>query len=344
MPVRVVVANDYDQMSEVAFELLHADLKAQLAIKDRYVLGLATGTSPVGLYKHFQYAANQWRIDPRRIRTFNLDEYVGLPGDNAQARTLHPASYSYFMTTELFGLLSRPFASIDLPLGCVIDQDELRSELRAHPDDWRERGGDSGRAIVISRKAHSSYLRWVRSEILDAYDRKIRAAGGIDLQVIGVGGRGHVAFHESGIPWSMSSTLLVRLDDNTVVNAVADGYFPSAQQVPRFATSMSAKQVFRARTVLLLAAGSRKVTPIMRSLLEPPSADVPISYGQQYAAAGGNLVYVVDYVVGKELIKHRRQLKERGVQILDRHRRGAKLRVADILFYRDIAGGCYRNR
>ena len=69
------------------------------------MLGLATGNSPTGLYKHLAEAFNEGRIDAGRVRSFNLDEYVGLPGENAQQRCLHRESYSYFMIQQLFGLL-----------------------------------------------------------------------------------------------------------------------------------------------------------------------------------------------------------------------------------------------
>jgi glucosamine-6-phosphate deaminase len=92
--------------------------------------------------------------------------------------------------------------------------------------------GCGKRQIRIKAKPESEYLGWIRNAVLDAYARKIKKAGGIDLQIIGVGGRGHVAFHESGIPFKGSSVMLVRLDDNTVANAVADGHFLSEKQLP----------------------------------------------------------------------------------------------------------------
>jgi glucosamine-6-phosphate deaminase len=344
MPIKVVVASDYDHMSELAFDVLHSRIETTLNEKDEFVLGLATGNSPVGLYKQFQCAANQGKFDCRRIRSFNLDEYVGLPGDDPQERTLHPASYSYFMMAELFGPLTQKFRKTQLPAGNLIDQRKLRAELQNHPGDWTERGGDSGRAVVIKRKAKSDYLRWIRSHVLDGYGEKIRAAGGVDLQVIGVGGRGHVAFHEAGIPFSVSGTMLVKLDENTIFNAVADGHFPSPDDVPRFAVSMSVKQVFRAKHVLCVASGRRKVAPVVESLLGPLSVCMPLSYGKKYADEGGNLTLVVDKVVGEGLLERKKELKQQQVEIIDRRRGKAKLRVADILLYRDVEKGCYRCR
>ena len=89
MPFTIYVTRDFDQMSTVAAGIVEADIKEKQAGNKEYVLGLATGNSPTGLYKHLAKAFNAGRIDARRIRSFNLDEYVGLPGENAQQRALH---------------------------------------------------------------------------------------------------------------------------------------------------------------------------------------------------------------------------------------------------------------
>jgi len=184
------------------------------------------------------------------------------------------------MIQELFGLLRTKFGETNVPWGCLIDQDRLVRELEANPGDWQEQGADKGKALVIRRDAASDYLRWVRTEILIAYEQKIQRAGGIDLHVIGVGGRGHVAFHETGIPFARNRMLLVKLDDNTVENAVADGHFARKADSPRHAISMGAELVYEAKCVVLLASGKRKAEPVATSLLEDPTDAVPISHGQ----------------------------------------------------------------
>jgi glucosamine-6-phosphate deaminase len=126
-----------------------------------------------------------------------------------------------------------------------------------------------------------------------------------------------VAFHESGIPFKGSKVMLVKLDDNTVANAVADGHFASKKESPRYAVSMGAELVYQARTVVLLASGERKIEPVAESLLGDPTPDIPISYGQKYAEKGGNMVYVVDKIVGKELIANKKALKQKGIKIQD---------------------------
>ncbi len=315
MSIRVYITDNFERMSDTAAEIVVQELTGLLARKDEAVLGLATGNSPTGIYKRLAAAANAGAFDSTRVRSFNLDEYVGLPGENAQQRLLHPESYSYFMIRELFGLLKRPFAETSVPYGSLIDQVRMAQELDAHPADWRELGDDAGRSIVIDPHAASEYLAWIRNEVLHGYERKIARAGGIDLQIIGVGGKGHVAFHESGIPFEGSRVLLVKLDDNTVTNAVIDGHFRAKEDSPHYATSMGAELVYEARTVLLVASGQRKAGPVARSLTEDPTPHVPISYGQTYARRGGNLIYVLDKAAAQDLLGHEDALARRGVVV-----------------------------
>jgi len=315
MPIAVLITHDFEHMSEVAADIVKKNIVQTIRKKREFVLGLATGNSPTGLYKRLAKAANEGAFDSGRIRSFNLDEYAGLPGENIQQRVMHPESYCYFMIQEFFGLLQKKFIETSVPYGTLIDQKQLIEELKAYPEDWEELGREAGRSIVIKAKPASKYLAWIKTTILDGYRRKIRRAGGIDLQVIGVGGRGHVAFHESGIPFKNSQVLLVKLDDNTIANAVSDGHFTSKKEAPHYAVSMGAELVYQAGTVILLANGERKVRSVAESLLEEVTPDVPISYGQVYAKRGGNLVYVLDKIAARELLTHKDVLKERKIEI-----------------------------
>lgn len=315
MSITVYVTDDFEHLSQVGADIVKARIISTLKQKDEMVLGLATGNSPTGLYRHLALAANAGELDSSRIRSFNLDEYVGLPGENAQERILHRESYCNFMISMLFSRLERKFRATSLPCGNLIDQPQLVRELEAHPQDWYEEGSAAGRSIVIAPGAVSPYLAWVREEILEGYARKIQQAGGIDLQIIGVGGLGHVAFHEAGIPFQDSRMLLVKLDDNTVANAVADGHFASLAESPCYAVSMGAELVYQAKSVLLLANGERKVEAVTRSLLGEPTPEVPISYGQIYSAGGGELIYVIDKVAARELLGCRPALEKKGVEV-----------------------------
>jgi glucosamine-6-phosphate deaminase len=315
MPITVLITNDFDHMSEVATDIVKENIVRTLRQKREFVLGLATGNSPTGLYKRLAKVANEGVFDSGRIRSFNLDEYVGLPGENIQQRAMHPESYCYFMIQEFFGLLKKKFIETSVPYGTLIDQKQLTKELKAHPKDWEELGKEAGKSIVIKAKPTSKYLAWIKTTILDGYRQKIRRAGGIDLQVIGVGGRGHVAFHESGIPFKNGQVLLVKLDDNTIADAVADGHFMSKKEAPHYAVSMGAELVYQAKTVILLANEERKVGPVAESLLGEVTPDVPISYGQVYAKRGGHLVYVLDKIAARELLTSKDMLKEKKIEI-----------------------------
>jgi len=317
MPIKVIVTDNFEKMSIVAAEIAKENIIQVLRKQNEFVLGLATGNSPIGLYKHLAEAANTGEFDNNRIRSFNLDEYIGLPGENPQQRVLHHESYCYFMIQEFFGLLTGKFKETSVPYGCLIDQDQLMHELKANPEDWHQVGADAGSSIVIKSKPASEYLAWIYKEILEGYYQKIRKAGGIDLQIIGVGGRGHVAFHESGIPFEGSNVMLVKLDDDTVANAVADGHFTSEKDCPRYAVSMGAELVYQAKMVILLASGRRKVKSVADSLLGDSTPDIPISYGQAYAKNGGNMIYVVDKVVGQELLANENALKQKDIKIED---------------------------
>ncbi|MDO9528631.1 MAG: 6-phosphogluconolactonase [Syntrophales bacterium] len=317
MPFKVIITSDFDHMSEVAAQIVIDNIKKTLDMKDKFVLGLATGNSPTGLYKHLARAANGGEFDSSKIESFNLDEYVGLPGENAQQRALHPESYSFFMVQELFGLIQKKFKETNVPWGTLIDQEKLEAELKAHPGDWQEQGVDKGKAIVINKDARSEYLRWIRSEILNAYGAKIRQKGGIDLHIVGVGGKGHVAFHESGIPFENNEMLLVKLDDNTVENSVEDGHFASKEESPWYAISMGAALVYQAKTVVLLANGSRKSESVAASLLNDPNPLIPISYGQIFAKNEGEMIYVIDKAAAEHVLENVNDITDRGIEIDD---------------------------
>ena len=317
MSFKIYVTRDFDHMSSIAAEIVAKDIAEKQAAKNEYVLGLATGNSPTGLYKKLAAAFNDGVIDASRVRSFNLDEYVGLPGENAQQRALHPESYSYFMIQELFGLLRTKFAETNVPWGTLIDQDELIAALEAETGAYELQGTDKGKAIVIGADADGA-LGWIKREVLDAYEQKIARFGGIDLHIVGVGGRGHVAFHESGIPFEDNRVLLVRLDDNTVENAVADGHFAAVEDSPRYAISMGAELVYQARTVVLVANGARKTGPVAESVLGEVTCDVPISYGQSFVAGGGDLVYVLDEEAAAELLDRRDEVAAKGFELIDK--------------------------
>jgi len=315
MPIKVYIAKDFNLMSKTAANLVKERIINTLKKKPEMVIGLATGNSPTGLYKYLAESANKNEFDSKKIRSFNLDEYVGLPGDNVQQRVVHPESYCYFMIQNFFSMLENKFIETNVPFGSLIDQKNLAKELKDHPDDYELKGTDKGKSVEIKADAKSEYLSWIRDEILKCYEKKIKKFGGIDIQIIGAGGRGHVAFHEAGIPFKKSNVLLVKLDKNTIENAVKDGHFSSANESPNYAISMGAELVYKANMVILLANGARKTESIAKSLLEEPTPEVPISYGQIYSKNGGELVYVIDKIAGKDLMNNKGKLAEKGIEL-----------------------------
>ena len=317
MPFTVIITKDFAHMSEEAGKIVLKELKSfkPTRQKPKYVLGLATGNSPTGLYQYL--ADNQEKFDAANVISFNLDEYIGLPGENSQLRALHPESYSYFMIQQLFGKLQKTFARTYVPFGTLICQTALIDALKKNKGDFEMKGTGKGKAVVIKASAKNAYLKYIKKEILDAYEKAIKYAGGIDLHIVGVGGRGHVAFHESGIPLNLRM-LLVKLDDNTIRNAVKDGHFPSFKDSPNYAISMGAGLVYKAKTVLLVASGERKTAPVAESLLGPVTSDVPISYGQKFAAAGGNMIYVIDAIAAEGIAGKEAELKKKGIKVIDK--------------------------
>ncbi|NMD39488.1 MAG: 6-phosphogluconolactonase, partial [Deltaproteobacteria bacterium] len=125
MGIQIIVTRDFAAMSEAAAAIAKKKILEALRRKGEAVLGLATGNSPTGLYKHLARAANRGEFDSARCRSFNLDEYVGLPGDNAQQRVMHPESYAFFMIQELFSLLKNKFTETCVPYGSLLQQIRL---------------------------------------------------------------------------------------------------------------------------------------------------------------------------------------------------------------------------
>ncbi len=316
-PIRVLVTRDFEQMSDVAAEAIGRRIEQLERQKEEVVLGLATGNSPVGVYARLAVSANRRRLDSSRWRTFNLDEYIGLGEAAATGSAPHPRSFRAFMESHFFDQLERRPRATFLPAGERIDARRMALELERYPTSWKALGSSSGRAIVIGCETASRYLQWIRQEILEDYAHRISEAGGIDLQVLGVGGRGHVAFHEAGIPFELGGLLLVELDEVTREHAVTDGYFTSLERCPRYALTMSIRLVFQAREVIVLASGARKTRAITRSLLDDPATQIPMSYARLYAQAGGAATFVLDEIAARGLLDAPREIARRGIELAD---------------------------
>ena len=94
-----------------------------------------------------------------------------------------------------------------------------------------------------------------------------------------------------------------------------DGHFSSKAESPWYAISMGAELVYKAKTVILLANGERKVESITKSLLNDPTPEIPISYGQIYSENGGKLIYIIDEIAGRELLANKNLLDQKGIEV-----------------------------
>jgi len=217
------------------------------------VLGLATGSTPVGLYRHLTRLHREQGLSFKKVITFNLDEYYGLP------RT-HPESYWRFMQEQLF-------AHVDIP------------ENHIHVPD-----GTVSRAAVFAS--------------CQAYEEAIRAAGGLDLQILGIGRTGHIGFNEPGSS-SDSRTRLVTLDGLTRSDAARD--FLGEANVPQCAITMGIGTIIEARRIILLAWGEAKAGVIAQAVEQPPAEALPASLLQGHP----NITFMVDSAAGSGLTRVR---------------------------------------
>lgn len=217
------------------------------------VLGLATGSTPVGLYRHLIRLHHDEGLSFRTVVTFNLDEYYGLP------RT-HPESYWRFMQEQFFGHVDIPADNIHVPDGMV------------------------PRSMVFAA--------------CQAYEEAIRAAGGLDLQVLGIGRTGHVGFNEPGSARD-SRTRLVTLDSLTRRDAARD--FLGEANVPRHAITMGIGTILEARRIILFAWGEAKAGVIAQAVEQPATETLPASLLQGHP----NICFVVDGPAGSGLTRSR---------------------------------------
>lgn len=211
------------QQAAVRAAGLYVDL---LRRKPDAVLGLATGSPPLGLYARLAALYRAGELSFRRATSFNLDEYVGLPAT-------HDQSYRYFMEHNLFSHVDLPAERTHVPSG-----------------------------LDVSDAA------------LAGYDAAIEAAGGIDLQLLGLGGNGHIGFNEPGTPFGLG-THVVELTARTRQDNAR--FFASLDEVPTHAATMGVKTVMHARAILLLAFGSAKAEAVRAALMGPVTEDVPAS-------------------------------------------------------------------
>lgn len=206
--MEIVICKTKEEASRKAAAMITAAVKANPKI----VLGLATGSTPVGMYREMIKAVKAKEVSYSQVRTWNLDEYLGLAGT-------HDQSYRYFMNTNLFD-------SIDI-------KKSNTHVLNGLAKDWRKE--------------------------VKAYEAAIKKAGGIDIQVLGIGSDGHIAFNEPGSSLS-SRTRLVSLTPQTIKDN--SRFFKKAADVPKQALSMGVGSIMEAKKIILLAFGKNKADAV----------------------------------------------------------------------------------
>ena len=215
-----------------------ADLIRQRAIAGQNaVLGLATGSTPTGIYDELIRLHKQEGLSFRNVITFNLDEYWPMNPDGLQ-------SYNRFMREHLFDHIDIEAKNVHIPDGTV--------------------PGDKV------------------AEYCQAYERKIKEAGGIDYQILGIGRTGHIGFNEPGSPRD-SRTRLITLDKVTRLDAASD--FFGEWNVPRKAITMGVETILSAKRVVLVAFGEHKAAVIRRAVEGEITPSVAASYLQQHPSA-----------------------------------------------------------
>ena len=221
--MKIIRAKDYNDMSRKAANII----SAQVILKPDSVLGLATGSSPIGIYEQLIKWYNKGDIDFGECTTFNLDEYRGLTAD-------HDQSYHYFMYKNFFNAINIPDSRINLPDGAQMDAE-------------RE---------------------------CERYNQAIKAAGGIDLQLLGMGLNGHIGFNEPDDYFS-KGTHCVDLTESTI--EANKRFFASADDVPRQAYTMGVQTIMLARKIIIVVSGENKADILREAFFGPVTPRVPAS-------------------------------------------------------------------
>ena len=213
------------------------------------VLGLPTGSTPVGLYRELIRMHKIEGLDFSKVITFNLDEYYPLD-------STHPQSYRRWMRETFFDHVNIPDNQINIPDGTLAFEKI--------------------------------------EEFCINYEKKIRQAGGLDLQLLGIGRTGHMGFNEPGST-RHSRTRLATLDAVTRRDA-AQAFF-GEENVPLRALTMGVGTIMDARKVILMAYGEHKAPIVAKALEGPVSENVTASFLQEHQDA----TYILDQAASKSL-------------------------------------------
>ncbi|WP_281229050.1 glucosamine-6-phosphate deaminase [Flavobacterium aquiphilum] len=246
----VVFENSKVASAAVAQEIA-ALIKSKQQNNELCVLGLATGSSPKGLYAELVRLHKEEGLSFRNVVSFNLDEYYPMEPDSIN-------SYVRFMKELLFDQVDILPENVNIPDG-TLPKEEI-------------------------------------ADFCTNYEAKIEALGGIDLQILGIGGNGHIGFNESG-SLQNSKTRLVALDHITRVAASSD--FLGLNNTPRTAITLGVKKIMEAKQVILMAWGVGKSNIIKASVEGEVTNRVPASFLQEHK----NAVFVLDKEASSKLTR-----------------------------------------
>ena len=224
--MKIVVGNNEKLSALIAQDFIDVINK-----KPNAVLGLATGTSPIQVYANLIKANKEGKVSFKNVTTFNLDEYVGLPGT-------HKQSYRYFMNDNLFD---------------YIDIDKNKTNVLLGVGDY--------------------------VSFMNQYDDLIKKAGGIDIQILGIGSDGHIAFNEPGTSFD-SLTHETPLTEQTIKDN--SRLFNDISEVPTRAVTMGLKSIMNARKIVLIATGKNKAKAVYGLIKGEVNEDMPCSILQRH--------------------------------------------------------------
>jgi len=213
------------------------------------VLGLATGSSPVGMYKELIKAYNEKKVDFSNVTSFNLDEYVGIDSNHSQ-------SYNTFMRENLFDHVNINLNNTFIPSGV--------NNLE---------------------------------EVCNAYNEKL-SNNIIDIQILGIGSNGHIAFNEPGTPFN-STTHCVDLQEKTISDN-ARFFNDDVNLVPKQAITMGLSNIMNAKKIILIATGENKAEAVKHLISGEVNENMPASILQNH----NDVVILVDRDAMKEIIKN----------------------------------------
>ena len=244
----IIIKENYEEMSKYAARYIANFIKR----KPDCVLGLATGSTPIGTYKELIRMHKEEGLDFSNVITFNLDEYLGLGIDMNKPYDLDQ-SYARFMHEEFFKHIN------------------IKKENTHVPD---------GRT-----KDPVKFCTW--------YEEQIKNVGGIDLQLLGIGGDGHWAFNEPGS--SLASRTRVEALSKQTLDDNYESFYKHAgvdkSQMPHFAITMGIGTILESKNILMIASGAKKADVIAKCIEGPITSQVTASAIQLH---NGDAIVVLD--------------------------------------------------